>query len=627
MRNSIDFLIKKAYELKKLSLIQTGAAQSGHPTSCLSAAEICTALFFEIMQFDPDNYHDVNSDRFILSKGHAAPLLYAVWHELGKVSYEQLITYRSFSSPLEGHPTFRFAYTEAATGSLGIGLSIGVGQAWIRQRENNPFSIYVLLGDGEMSEGSNWEAIMRAGELGLSNLTAIIDCNGLSQSESSIFSRSDYKTLINGFKSFEWETEEVNGHNMEELINSLKKVTTGKPKAIIAHTHKGHGVSFLADKEGYHGKALTGIELEKALDELEVYQKSLDNKQKNWNPPIKKIIAIKNSPHAQLEPRSKKELELLFISPISTRKAAGISLTLAGNHNEAIVCLDADVKNSTYTDIFEKYFKERFFQCFIAEQNMIGVALGLERQGKKPFAATFASFLTRAHDQIRMAAIGNSKIKIIGSHAGISIGKDGPSQMGLEDIALFASIPNALILYPCDGISTLKLFSIFEAYDDGIGYMRTTRQETPILYKSNDTFKLGGSCTLRSSDNDQICIVTAGITVFEALKAHELLAQENIFISIIDAYCLKPFDEQNIILMGKKANNRILTVEDHYQAGGIGQIISGVCSQNKISVYSLTVQSIPRSGSSQNLLSWAQIDANGIITYVKKLLMRLKKDS
>lgn len=627
MRNSIDFLTKKAYELKKLSLIQTGAAQSGHPTSCLSAAEICAALFFEVMQFNPDNYHDQNSDRFILSKGHAAPLLYATWYELGKISYETLVSYRSFASPLEGHPTFRFAYTEAATGSLGIGLSIGVGQAWIGQRENRSFSLYVLLGDGEMSEGSNWEAIMRAGELKLSHLTAIIDCNRLSQSESSIFARSNYKTLIDGFKSFGWELEEVDGHNMKELINSLTKPTKEKPKAIIAHTQKGHGVSFLADKEGYHGKALTGTELEKALEELERHKELIHSDQTDWNPPIKTVIPIKKPNLQRLESKTKKELELSLISPISTRKAAGISLTLAGDNDESIVCLDADVKNSTYTDIFEKQFKKRFFQCFIAEQNMIGIALGLERQGKKPYAATFASFLTRAHDQIRMAAIGNSKIKIIGSHAGISIGKDGPSQMGLEDIALFASLANSLIIYPCDGISTFKLFSILETYSDGIGYMRTTRQETPVLYTNNHTFKLGGSFTLRCSDNDQICIVTAGITVFEALKACELLAQDNIFVSIVDAYCLKPFDEKNIVLMGKKANGLILTVEDHYKAGGIGQIISGLCSQNQIAVYSLAVPSIPRSGSTKDLLSWAQIDASGITAYVKKLLTQLKKDS
>lgn len=629
MRNSIDFLNEKAYQLKKLSLIQTGAAGSGHPTSCLSAAEICAALFFEIMHFDKDNYLASTNDRFILSKGHAAPLLYAVWHELGKVSYDQLLSYRSFSSPLEGHPTFRFPYTEAATGSLGIGLSIAVGQAWIGLKEHMSFSTYVLLGDGEMSEGSNWEAIMRAGNLELSNLTAIIDCNGLSQSESSLFSRSDYKTLSAGLKSFHWDVTEVNGHNIEAIVCALNQPKK-KPTAIIAHTKKGHGISFMENKEGYHGKALVGQDLQNALKELDQEIVQLRKNQINdntWKPPIIRTANTKTASLKTIPPAIKTGFELAFSMPISTRKAAGISLALSGEINPTIVCLDADVKNSTYTDIFETQFPERFFQCFIAEQNMIGIALGLERRGKKPFAATFASFLTRAHDQLRMAAIGSSKIKIIGSHAGISIGQDGPSQMGLEDIALFAGLPESIILYPCDGISTHKLFALLESYQNGIGYMRTTRQETPVLYKTDDTFFLGGSQTIRSSINDQICVVTAGITVFQALKAYDMLAKESIFISIIDAYCLKPLDEKNIITIGKKSQGRILTVEDHYKAGGIGQMIGEICSQHQIAVYSLAVESIPRSGKPEDLLAWGKIDAHGIVSYIKNLLITLKKDS
>jgi len=627
MRNSLKYLDYISYQLKRLSLIQTGIAQSGHPTSCLSAADICTALFFEVMHFDPDNYHELNNDRFILSKGHASALLYAIWHILGKISYEELIQYRSFDSPLEGHPTFRFAYTEAATGSLGIGLSIGVGEAWIAKRESRNFHTYILLGDGEMSEGSNWEAIMRAGELKLSNITAIIDCNQLSQSETSLFERSSYSTLKQGFESFGWHIIEVNGHNIEALINALNNKEISGPKAILAYTEKGHGIPSIANHQGYHGKVFSANLLAEKLDELEKNNPSAtDTKlvKSIWQPSLPqqmpKLTLAKNDNN--LYEKALQELYQQILQPIATRKAAGIALAIIGSGDKSIACLDADVKNSTYTELFETYFPERFFQCFIAEQNMISIALGLERQGKKPFAATFASFLTRAHDQIRMAAIGNSKIKIIGSHAGVSIGQDGPSQMGLEDIALFAGLPNSIILYPSDGISTYKLFSILNQYQGGIGYMRTTRAETPSLYTKTDSFNLGGSYVLRSSENDQICIVTAGITIFEALKAYEKLINEGISVAVIDAYCLKPIDIRTIIKIAKLSKNKILTIEDHYEAGGIGQLIGVQCSQLNISVYSLFVPSIPRSGSPEKLLSWAKIDYVSIVEKVKEIITK-----
>jgi transketolase len=615
------FLESKAYQLRRWSLLMTGQAGSGHPTSCLSAADIVAALFFNTMHYDPDNFHYPNNDRFILSKGHASPLLYAAWHELGKVTNEELMTYRVFGSPLEGHPTLRFAYAEAATGSLGMGLSIGLGMALNATLDKLDYHTYVLLGDGEMAEGSVWEAIQLAAYYKADNLVAIVDCNRLEQTGETMYDHN-LNAYVERFKAFGWHTVAIDGHDMQEVMRSLDdaRKITGKPTAIIAKTFKGHGVTFVEDKNGFHGKALTKDDLKKALDELahNFPDAAHYHNEYEWEPKLPHHIEITQKQNNQNisvpEPTYNKA------DKVATRKAYGQALAALGTVDTDVISLDGEVKNSTFAEIFEHAHPERFFQCFIAEQNMVSMGVGFNLRGKKAYISTFGAFLTRAHDQIRMAAIGQATIHLVGSHAGVSIGQDGPSQMALEDIAMMRALPDSIVLYPCDAVSTYKLVEQMAAYDTGISYLRTTRMDTPVYYNNTDKFAIGGCKVLRQSDTDQACVVGAGVTLFEALKAYDQLEvmEKPIRIAIIDLYSIKPLDVETLIKIGKAANNRIITVEDHYLQGGIGEAVTYALRNTGINITCLAVTELSRSGKPEELLAAAGIDAQAIVNAVKK---------
>ncbi len=611
---NIPLLKHKAYLLRVDSLRATTQAGSGHPSSCLSAADIMAALFFKEMCYNPENPKQANNDRFILSKGHAAPLLYAAWKQTGIISDEQLLSLRKFNSPLEGHPTTRFYHTEAATGSLGCGLSIGLGIALSAHLDERVFYTYVLLGDSECAEGSIWEAAYLAAYYKAKNLIAILDCNRLGQRGQTIEGHHT-EQFVEKFKAFGWHTIVVDGHSIEDILTSFKEAhsSTHKPTIIIAKTYKGYGVSCMQDQENWHGKALTSQELDDALKELET---RFFNDAHYNGPEWHHNLPSPDATHIMCT-----DFELpkqSFSGDMATRMVYGKALTAAGAACKTIVALDAEVKNSTYSYLFEEKFPNRFFECFVAEQNMIGMAIGLASRLKIPFVSTFGAFFTRAFDQIRMAAIGRVPLRLIGSHCGVSIGEDGPSQMALEDIALFKVIPDSIILYPCDATSTYKVVQEMAHYDQGISYLRTTRETTPQLYSDAETFQVGGCKVIRKHNNATALIIAAGITVHEAITAADLLEKENIFVQIIDLYSIKPFDQRTVRETAKNCSNRIIVVEDHYFEGGIGQTIAAeLCNENLHFTY-LAVREIPSSGTPQELRAWANIDHNAIINAVKK---------
>ncbi len=619
MNEKIPFLKHIAYQMRRWSIRMTSKAGSGHVSSSLSAADIMAALFFDVMHFDPDQFENPNNDRFILSKGHAAPILYAVWHELGKLTDQEVLTYRSFDSVLEGHPTLRFPYAEAATGSLGIGLSIGVGEALAAKQAKRDYKTFVLMGDSEVSEGSIWEAAQLATYYKLNNIIGIIDCNRLGQSTPTMEALEgdgpeQFKKM---FDAFGWHSEIVDGHDMQALVTVLEdaRMKAGRPVMIIARTKKGYGVALMEDKEGFHGKALKPDQEKQALEQLQerFADEAAYAENYQWKP---KKMGKESEPKKQVvqmpSPTYKKGEE------IPTRKVYGQSLVALGGVCEQVVSLDGEVKNSTYAELFEKAYPDRFYQCFIAEQNMIGMGIGFNRRGFIPFISTFASFFSRAHDQLRMAAIGQASLRLAGSHAGVSIGQDGPSQMGLEDIAMMRGLPESIVLYPCDAVSTYKLVNEMANHHKSISYLRTTRMATPVIYDTNESFPVGGCKVLKQSKDDHVLVIGAGVTLFEALKAHEELAKEGTSIAVIDLYSIKPLDVHTIISVAQACKNRIITVEDHYQAGGIGEAVAAAVSTENIEVYRLAVTHLPRSGQPDELLADAGINAEAIIKIVKR---------
>lgn len=616
MHIPLDFLESIAYRLRKAVVTMPTDAGSGHPTTCLSAVDIVTVLFWAIMRYDPQQFNNSNADRFILSKGHASALLYAIWHELGIVSADDLKTYRQFNSVLEGHPTFRFSHTEAATGSLGIGLSIGVGEALVAKKEGHNYVTYVLMGDGEIAEGSVWEAAQLATYYKLNNLVAIVDCNGLGQS-AHIMVNDNVELYARRFAAFGFVPYIIDGHYLGEIYTTLKNRAHDGPVALLARTHKGYGIDFAEDKEGMHGVPFSSEQLAQAYASLEkrFYAAAHYAGNFEWQPqlpPQEKQIAKSND--TQL---SSNALKYTLNQIVATRVAFGDALVDLGAHHTDIVVLDGDVQNSTMTQLFAKKYPDRFVQCFIAEQNMVSVGVGMNLRGKVPYIATFGAFFSRAHDQIRMAAIGNASLRLVGSHAGISIGSDGPSQMALEDISMMRGLPDSVVLYPSDGISAYRLTELIYGYTKGISYLRTTRMAIPVLYDVEASFKIGGCVVLHEYSNAHACIIAAGITLHEAVKAHNLLAKEGINVAVIDLYSIKPLDRDTIIRVAAVSNNRIITVEDHYQAGGLGEAVASAVADTDMRVKILAVFGLPRSGSPVELLAWANIDADAIIRLVK----------
>lgn len=600
-----------ANQLRIDSIEATTAAGSGHPSSCCSAADLVAALFFGHMRYDAKNPRYANNDRFILSKGHAAPLLYAAWAEAGLFPREHLLTLRRLDSDLEGHPTPRLSFTDVATGSLGQGLGVGVGMALCARLDNLDYRTYVLLGDGECAEGSVWEAASLAGVNQLNNLIAIVDVNRLGQSQPTAFGH-DVEVYRRRFDAFNWRTEVIDGHDMEEILEVLGAAGLGKqPLAIIAKTQKGHGVSFMEDKEGWHGKALSKDEAGKAISELQPKAKS------GLTEPIPAPSALplpKNEAPAAYPPTAYKLGDLA-----ATREAFGNALARIGEVDQRIVAMDGDTKNSTFSDRFMKKFADRFVECFIAEQNMVGVATGFATRGKVPFASTFACFLSRAYDQIRMAGISMANVKLAGSHVGVSIGEDGTSQMALEDLAMMRAVAGSVVLYPSDAVCAEKLVEQM-ALHQGVAFLRTSRPKTPVIYQNDEQFPIGGAKILKQSAGDKVTVIGAGVTLFEALKAAETLAKENITITVIDAYSVKPLARDIIKAAAQKTNNLVLTVEDHYPEGGLGDAVAGELSVDGVKVHKLAVRELPHSGKPEELLHKYGIDADGIVQAVKSLI-------
>jgi transketolase len=606
----IELLKGIANQLRIHSITSTTAAGSGHPTSCCSAADVMATLFFGHMRYDAKNPHYHNNDRFILSKGHAAPLLYAAWAETGLFPTSELLKLRQFGCDLEGHPTPRLPFVDVATGSLGQGLSVGAGMALAARLDNLNYNTYVLLGDGEIAEGAVWEAASFAGVYKLNNLIAIVDDNRLGQSQATAFGH-DIGVYRKRFEAFGWRVEDLDGHDIEEILEVLSGVgLNDQPLCIIAKTYKGAGVSFLQDKDGWHGKPLNKEEAAKAIAELQPSAKS------GIGVPIPapaQLPAPNNAAPAGYPPIAYKPGDL-----VATREAYGAALERIGGVDPRIVAMDGDTKNSTFAEKFSKKFPSRFTECFIAEQNMVGVATGFGARGKVPFASTFACFFTRAYDQIRVAGISQANLKLVGSHVGVSIGEDGPSQMALEDIAMMRAVAGSVVLYPSDAVSTEKLLEQM-ALAKGIHFLRTSRPKTPVIYGNDEKFPIGGAKVVRQNAGDKVTIVGAGVTLHEALKAADTLKAEGIGVTVIDAYSIKPLGRDIIKAAAQKTGNTVITVEDHYIEGGLGDAVAGELSVEGIRVHKLAVTSLPRSGKAAELLAHFGIDAAAIAKKVKSL--------
>ncbi len=608
----IEKLRRLAMLIRYYILVSTTEAGSGHPTSSLSATELMVGLLFGgLFRYDVDHPEHPNNDRLIFSKGHASPLFYSLWLAAGKLTEEDMMTYRKFGSPLEGHPTVAFPYVEAATGSLGQGLPIGVGMALnAKYLDKLPCRTYVLLGDSEMAEGSQWEAMQIGSYYKLDNLLGILDVNRLGQRGETMYGH-DLKAYESRISSFGWETILIDGHSFPEILGAYEKAldVSGRPTMIIARTTKGKGVSFIEDKNGWHGKALKKEELALALKEL-------GNVDRTVRGEITKPEDLK--PRDQIPEKSMKKIDYPMNQPVATRMAYGNALVRIFPKFPKIVSLDGEVNNSTYAEIFKEAHPEQYFEMYIAEQNMVGTALGLSRRGKIPFVSTFSAFMTRAFDQIRMSQYSESNIKFVGSHAGVSIGQDGPSQMGLEDIAMFRTILDGVVLYPCDAVSTENLVEE-AAKHYGIVYIRTTREATPIIYNGDEKFFIGGSKVLKKSNRDAVTLIAAGITVHEALKAYEELKKEGIFIRVIDLYSIKPIDEATL-QEASKVTKSMITVEDHYAEGGVGEAVKSALATVVIPIHSLAVRKKPKSGKPEELLDYEEISQKAIVQKVKELL-------
>jgi len=605
--NRIAALQKIATKLRIHSLMMTTKAGSGHPTTCLSLAEIMSCLFFSEMRFNPKDHEDWGNDEIILSKGHAAPILWAAYAEAGVIPLRDLMELRMLNSELEGHPTPRMAWVKAATGSLGQGLSIGAGMAAAMKLGASPGRVFVVLGDGECAEGSVWEAANAASFFKLDHLCAIVDINRLGQSEPTMH-QHDVAAFARKFRAFGWDVLCVDGHEIRAILGALKKIGRGgKPTVILAKTIKGKGVSFAEDKNGWHGKPLKEDELRAALEEIGPL-------------PAVDAASFVRPPAKTARPEFERNAAFertAYKDKTATRLAYGNALLALGKTHGGIVVIDGDVKNSTYADKFFEAFPRRSFQSFIAEQNMVGMGMGFAAKGYIPFMATFAAFLSRAHDQARMAAYSLSNIKICGSHVGVSIGEDGPSQMGLEDLAIFRPIPGCVVLYPSDAFAAEACVEA-AARHRGMCYIRATRPATPLLYSKDEAFPIGGSKVLRTSGNDKVTVIAAGITVLEALKAHEELRKEGIGIRVVDAYSVKPLDGEAILKNVAETGGRAVVVEDHFEAGGLGEAVASALA-GRARIKHLCVRELPRSGKPDELMDRYGISARHIIAAVKEI--------
>src|SRR5215472_15480201 len=608
--STIDAIKEKARRLSVLSMMATTAAGSGHPTSCMSAAELVAGTFFYAMKFDPRNPNSPQSDRFVLSKGHAAPVLYAAFAEAGVFPESRVMTLRQFSSELEGHPTPRIPGVDAATGSLGQGLSVVAGLVNDKRMDKTGTRTYVLLGDGEMAEGQVWEAAEFAGHYKLDNLTVLADVNALGQSEPTMY-QYDMEVYRKKFEAQGFAAEVIDGHDVNAVLTALDraKSTKGRPQAILGRTVKGHGVDFVAGKEHWHGKAFSKDELAKALQEIGLTinvppdpGRSYERKSLPQPPDFPAPAAPDYAPG----------------KPVATREAYGFALKRLGAVNPKIMAISGDVKNSTFSEIFGDAYPDRFYQGYIAEQNIVSVGVGLAAFGKVPFLDTFACFLSRAFDEVRMAAISRSNINLCGSHCGVSIGEDGPSQMALEDLAMFRAVHSSTVLYPSDAISAERLTEAM-ARRPGINYLRTSRPKTPILYSKDEKFPIPGFKVLRQSAQDCVTVIGAGITLHETLKAADELKAGGTAIRVIDLYCVKPIDGKALAEHVNATGGCLVTVEDHWPEGGIGDAVLAALAGAGVAPTKfrlLAVTGMPHSGKPDELIDAFGISARHIAAAV-----------
>lgn len=609
-----------ANKLRIDSIKATDASKSGHPTSCASMAEIMAVLFFRTMRYKLSAPRDASNDRFILSKGHAAPILYAAWAEAGLFPVSDLLNLRKVDSDLEGHPTPRLNFIDVGTGSLGQGLSVACGMAYVgKYYDKASYRVYCLIGDGESAEGSIWEALHFANYYKLDNLVAIFDINRLGQSEPTSL-QHDMETYRKRLESFGFNAIVVDGHDVEELCKAFHEAsnTKNKPTALLCKTYKGKNFPNIEDLENWHGKALG----DKSAGVIQHLESQIKNKNPaKFNPekslledaPPVDISNIKLSSPPNYKPGDS----------VATRLAYGTALAKLAQANPRVVALDGDTKNSTYSDQMKKVDPTRYIECFIAEQNLVGVAIGAAcRDRTVAFVSTFATFFTRAFDQIRMGAISQTNVNFVGSHCGVSIGEDGPSQMALEDLALFRSIPGSTVFYPSDAVSTERAIEI-AANTKGVCFIRTSRPNTAILYNNNEPLSIGQAKIIKSSPKDQVLIIGAGITLHEAIKASNELAKAGINARVLDPFTVKPIDAAAIISNAKQCGGRIVTVEDHYPEGGLGEaVLSAVALERDIVVKKLAVPRVPRSGPPEVLLNLFEIDASNIVKAVKEIVKK-----
>src|SRR5579862_7864499 len=609
----VEKVKEKARRLSILSMMETTAAGSGHPTSCMSAAELMAGIFFYAMKFDPKNANSPDADRFVLSKGHAAPVLYAALAEAGVFPESRLMTLRQFSSELEGHPTPRIPGVDAATGSLGQGLSVGAGLAIGARLDKSSTRVYVLLGDGEMAEGQIWEAAEFAGHYKLDNLTVIADVNALGQSEPTMY-QHDMEVYRQKFEAEGFASEVIDGHDVAAVLAALDRAraTKGRPQAILARTIKGHGFSEVAGKEGWHGKPFSKEQLARAEKELGGAIEVPPDPGKSYA-----RASLPEPPDFPAPAAPDYETG----KPVATREAYGFALKRLGAVNPHIVAASGDVKNSTFSEIFQDAFPDHFFQGYIAEQNLVSLGVGLAARGKVPFLDTFACFLSRAYDNVRMAAISRANINLCGSHCGVSIGEDGPSQMALEDIAMFRAIHGSAVFYPSDAVSTERLVDTM-ARRAGINYLRTSRPKFPIMYSKDEKFPVPGFKVVRKSDQDKATVIGAAVTLHEALKAADELKKSGTAIRVIDLYCVKPIDGKAIAAEIAATGGKLITVEDHWPEGGIGEaVLSALAaagtSPSKFKLMAVT--GMPHSGKPEELVDAFGISARHIAEAVRAI--------
>ena len=597
-----------AQQLRVDSVRAAAVTKSGHPTSSMSAADLMAVLLAKYLRYDFGAPENPANDHLIFSKGHASPLLYSLYKAAGAITDKELLTFRKLGSRLEGHPTPVLPWVDVATGSLGQGLPISVGVALAGKKlDRLRYRIWCLCGDSEMAEGSMWEAFEHAAFMGLDNLTAIIDVNRLGQRGETMHGW-DLDSYANRARAFGWKAVEIDGHDLAEIDRAYEEATatTDQPTVIVARTIKGKGVPEVENKPGWHGKALD--DPEHAIEELGG---------------IRNITVDVAKPDTDAQPHvfetSPLELPAYEVGDeVATRKAYGDALAAVGKADGLVVALDGEVSNSTFAEIFAAAEPERYFEMYIAEQQMTAAAVGIQVRDWKPFASTFAAFWSRAYDFIRMAAISRANIRLCGSHAGVSIGEDGPSQMALEDLAAFRAVHRSTVLYPSDGNSTAKL--VAEMADlEGIVFLRTTRATTPVLYGPDEDFPVGGSKVVR--DGDDVTIVGAGITLHEALKAADALAEEGVSARVIDLYSVKPVDAE-ALRAAAEATGAIVTVEDHWPEGGLGEAVLSVFAEDdeRPRIVLLAVKDMPGSGKPDELIAAAGIDAEHIAAAARNLV-------